>query len=265
MKKQMISAVIAAAILGGCANTDLLGNGRRVPANPADFTSGSAPRSDEAKATSLERDNLTKTINDLRSEVTQLRQLFRLQSAPFESETSTADALAGPPAARPFAATLKPVSPQAAPRATATRASEPIPPPTVAAATPQVATAAPTAVVPPTYSALFKFASATLDDASRFALAALRPQLMGADKVSLSAFADTTGSAAVNAKLARARAAAVELELVKLGVPKERIAVSASVNDSKPPENAIILGLFRMPEAGGRRVDLALLRAAFPL
>lgn len=244
MKRSLIWNACLVGTLCGCSSPGWLGRTERVQANPTDFTSSTQAPVDEGKALAVEREGLTQTIAQLRGEVSQLRQLFRLQNAPLNEATS-ADALGE---ARFRAAPAKPAiaSSQGSPVMLSAEAPAP---------------ASKLKDVAPTYTALFKFASASLDDTSRAALGALRPQLVTASKVSVSAFADTTGTASSNAKLAQARAAAVEQELVKLGVPKERILISTAVSDSKPPEHTTILGLFRAPDALSRRVDLAWVKA----
>lgn len=247
-----------AMALSGCSNLDgLRAHGGRVPANPPEFTAATPAKVDAAQALAMERDNLTQTIAQLRGEVEQLRVLFKLQNAPLEGERRR---VGGDVYSQVTSAV--------------TAAPAPAPPQILTPARPavQVAQAAPTAAAAalapvvkadrsgaPNYTALFKFGSAALDDTSRAALAALRPQLASAQKVSLKAYADTVGDASANAKLAQARAGVIEQELLKLGVPKERIEITTKVADSKPPEGATILGLFRAPDAMSRRVDLALL------
>lgn len=272
MKKTLICMACAAA-LAGCASMDGLraGHGGRVPANPADFTAAAPTKPDESQAMAAERDNLAQTIAQLRGEVAQLRQLFRLQNAPLEGDRRrpTGDVFApvakapAQPVVQAATAPLaqRPAAPVAAPAPVQVAQALPVAPAPITRETTAQPAAKPVAQAAPAaaYTALFKFGSAALDDTSRAALAAIRPQLASAQKVSLNAYADTVGDAGANAKLALARASAIEQELVKLGVPKERIEVSAKVVDSKPPQGATILGLFRAPDAMSRRVDLALL------
>jgi outer membrane protein OmpA-like peptidoglycan-associated protein len=284
MKKSTISIACLATLLAGCSVLPSARTSNRVPANPANFSAGTAGY-DEKQAIAAEREILTRTVADLRSEVQQLQQLFRLQNAPLSTGEINSDVFE-PPAKVGSARPLVPANPRPpaaagaaqlaglSAQAPALPALQPMPPATVqqapapatipAAAKPapaavSAASAQKQAVTPATYMALFKFASSALDDTSKAALAALRPQLLQAAKVALNAYADTSGDTAVNAKLAQARASSIEQELVRMGVPKDRIQVNAKVADSQPPSGSTLLGLFRAPYSLGRRVDVALL------
>lgn len=252
-----IAATIA-VLLTGCSglHSERSHNTERVAANPAGFApTAKAPTPDAQKLAEFERQALMSTIEVLRDEVDQLKQLFRLQNTPLDPVSASADAFtARSPAKVAAAKTLPAGQPAAAVVAPALVAAP-------AAAIPIPIKPA-TAETPQTYTTLFQFASSTLDDSARAALAGLSAQLTAAGSVKLSAYADTVGNAAINSKLANDRAAAVAAELVKLGVPRERIDISAKVADSVPPQSAQILGLFRSADSVSRRVDVALLATA---
>ena len=246
--------LVAAALLAlfGCASTGNFG-GARIPANPSDFKPGVALVEQADDSGKVEREAMTQTIKELRDQVSELRMLFKLKSASLDFNTSSGDALT-PPASqqRPLAAAVS----------TQALSAAPAPAPRVA---PSSSTGEPAKREgsgegnASSYTALFRFASTTLDDTARAAIAALKPQFLKAGEVRVSAFADPVGDAAANEKIARARAVAVEAELVKLGVDKGRIHVRSAVSNSAPPETSTILGLFRSSESMSRRVDIAML------
>jgi len=247
---------IACAIsLAGCANNGPR-NTQRVPANPVNF-GGSVVRMDEEVAAATERDQLARTVAELRSELAELRSLFRVKSETLSTQGKIEPKLVdseGPDIVG--SATLPPAI--GIPAQKTVSSLTPIlstPAPSTAAR----ARAAPAVNRDATYTALFKFASSSLDDSARTALSALRPQLLAAKHVSLSAFADTSGDASLNERLAHARADSVKQELMRPGVPAQRIDVISRVADSAPPEGTSLLGLFRAPDNMSRRVDVALM------
>jgi len=269
MKRNQVAAACLATLLAGCGT--LSGkeeSGKRVPANPADFNSKFVAPADAEAGFRAERAAMTATITQLRDEVKELKLLFRLKTVRLDGEpepeaksaavrptTSATDAFARPRSTQPSA------SPIAAPP------PAPVPRVTIAPAAPAVREAppapAPASSKPsPTYTALFRFGSTNLDETAVAALESMRWQLRDAQRVQVNAYADNVGPEAANARIAQLRAQAVEAELVRLGVPRERITTSSAVTQSGPPPGAMLLGLFRSPEAMSRRVDVAVYQTA---
>lgn len=251
---RVVALAASLATLGGCSSFKLPWSSEdaaRVPANPPGFGATAAPTVDPNKALQAERDALAYRVAAMGAEIEQLKLLFALRTTPLD-EPPRAAAVApparlpaqvagSPPADKPSA----PTASQAAVRPSAV--AQPV---------------APAAAPPMNYTTLFKFASASIDESAKAAIAALKPQLASAHQVVVQAFADASGDAGRNKQLAQARAASVQRELLDLGVPRDKIVLSATVGDSKPAEHSTILGLFRAPDATGRRVDLTLIQVA---
>lgn len=274
MRRHHFTVACLALCLGGCSTfmPDKEQPGKRVPANPPDFKATTVGAADTEQGFRVERAAMMATIAELRGEVRELQLLFRLKTMRLEGEpeatatvgipTAMVDAQPSPITAAPSARSQSPiVHPTAIAHGPAPGAT-----PHLVAAEPVPAAKVDAPVLTPkpasTYTALFRFGSTLLDETAVAALEALRPQLVAAQRVQVNAFADKSGPQAANVKVAAARARAVQAQLLRLGVARERISVTSAVADTRPAQGVTLLGLFRAPDATGRRVDVALYQTA---
>lgn len=88
---QRIMAPMLSLCLAACTTVPgaMTHNTQRVPANPPEFNAHATSGAPEAAAAAeRERQSLRATIDGLRREVNELRQLMRMRSAPLPSATS---------------------------------------------------------------------------------------------------------------------------------------------------------------------------------